>query len=756
MRGRLVPIKTVVGFAAVLGFVGFATRGTHLSTAVAHAVADPDAREGGAAKDRAPAIETPDSPTPVRRAVVSNEPGTTPIPNCLVVIVRNEDGSLATGVGVRIENTKERTRSATLIAAGYDPRAVFSKRDLALVLRSTGEDDPLDIVVRDREITRKSSDLSTAEALGRVIEVVLAPIGTIEVEVCANGERLRETTRVRLHRARPVATSTARIDAMASDELYTSNGLAIFRGVDCRGEVSATAEFDGVEFESRVPEDVSVSSLGPRKLRIDVVPNPHLSFCAVDAAGKPFGFVNIDALFQSGRERAKRTITTDTAGHARVSIPRFESAATDCWLTLEREQGGQRYRGRFAIGSYLDRRDHDLRNLVLDVLEPIVQGRVVGPHGEPIANASVTLTRSSIPISALPSLADSEVTRTEMDGSFLLYGFLGDEKIAEDYVVLARHPAYVGGAPAHLRGANRDLRIVLEAGGAIRGSLALVKDHPVRVSLRLSRDLANGDPSGLDALRVEEIEDPDEFVVSALRPGSWRLEVLLGGLVTDAVVDDLVVLPGEVTNDPRLARLPVRLSGRAIQIAVVDAETRERLTSKVVALDDEAAVDIHAESVFDLDDCDTHDVWLKDESAGRFLVTADDHRSAVIEHVRASTTVELAPEPGLVLRVHGAEALASATSRRIRVGVVAASPKSGADSPDSNGPRSDTNVEFSGFVDHGFIQLEAIPAPGRYQVHWVHGGLSPASNDELVTDLTIPEHATAITLDVEAPKPAAR
>ncbi len=100
-----------------------------------------------------------------------------PIPHCLSVLVRNEDGSIAAAEGVRVDRRDVPGRiGTTVITSRVDGRAVFSQRDLDLVTAGAAADATFAITVRNRRLRGDAVTLKRDELLDRVVTLVVEAV----------------------------------------------------------------------------------------------------------------------------------------------------------------------------------------------------------------------------------------------------------------------------------------------------------------------------------------------------------------------------------------------------------------------------------------------------------------------------------------------------------------------------------------------------------------------------------------------------
>jgi hypothetical protein len=186
---------------------------------------------------------------------------------------------------------------------------------------------------------------------------------------------------------------------------------------------------------------------------------------------------------------------------------------------------------------------HDLGDLCLPPGSLALSGRVIGPDGKPLANASVQAEAVPPPAEeatrrrAFPPAPTSALSGA--DGRFRIFG----RTESGQYRVRATAEGAESERQTVAHG-TRDLDIHLERHAQIQGRLVWAKGHPVpRLEIQARR---SGDEEPGTTARVRE---DGSFRIRGLRPGSYVLEARALGTIA-AVLPAFHVGGGETATPP--------------------------------------------------------------------------------------------------------------------------------------------------------------------------------------------------------------
>jgi len=219
--------------------------------------------------------------------------------------------------------------------------------------------------------------------------------------------------------------------------------------------------------------------------------------------------------------------------------------------------------------------------------------------------------------------------------------------------------------PVEFAPGQKDLKIELQSGGSLQASV-LVDETLSLMNLWVRLEPPAGAEKDPDVNRLpiflsnrlygqhrEEHEGLQVFRWGALWPGVYRLEILPRGSRTPVVtVEDIQIVPGERTRDPRLDGIDLRGRFRSIQILIQDENGRQMKGASLGAM-----VFIN-ESLFETEaHAFTADSGIASVVTGDpqvdLLVTARGYQPRALFGVSEDTTVSLEPYPEVLVRIAG-------------------------------------------------------------------------------------------------------
>jgi hypothetical protein len=202
--------------------------------------------------------------------------------------------------------------------------------------------------------------------------------------------------------------------------------------------------------------------------------------------------------------------------------------------------------------------ERDLGDVRLERMPLLISGRVVDGAGSPVAEARVNAYDRPRP--SFGAVLDAAVTG--VDGGFAVYGVCAGE-----LSVHASHPLYAAAERIAVPGA-RDVELVLRATGAIAGGILLDDEWLCDFAEVRAR------PAGADEWTESAwVERPGEFELGQLQPGQWTVSIVMEdeGDV-GVIVEDVEVVAGRITRDPRLQAVDLRGKAAVKTFRIVDAD----------------------------------------------------------------------------------------------------------------------------------------------------------------------------------------
>jgi hypothetical protein len=338
----------------------------------------------------------------------------------------------------------------------------------------------------------------------------------------------------------------------------------------------------------------------------------------------------------------------------------------------------------------------------------LAEGVAVDETDRPLRGVEVRAMNGEFDIR---SPTDDDAVFTDDSGRFVLRGVPPTNRVRlgaklDGYCVRERPTSAIGAV---------DVRIVMSPAGVISGAVRIPPGQRI-VTIGVSGPPAdNGDTEILQSGCRRSVPDDDGvFEIRGLRPGAARVEIRLGFNAEDAVltVDDVSVVAGQITRDPRLIDVDVRRITTEVNVVATDksgsplpARLRFRPSGTRGQWKESArgtATTIRADPKMAAGGLDV-------------LVMCDGFRSTVVRGVRADTKVVLEPLRASVVRVRLKEdAPTPSTPFRLSAELHWIEPGTAGDEGDAGDPRSSCFVSASMGKDR--VQTFEGVEPGRYRV----------------------------------------
>ncbi len=591
------------------------------------------------------------------------------------------------------------------------------------------------------------------------------PTTTVEVELLRDGKRLRSKALVRLMELLPKDDGTKAQHMLRASPVTA--GFVVFKDVPLGLEMAAIVEWDDGRFHSDLSTPPRTAANSNLRLRVDLAPTPRLTLRIVDQEGKPrpglpinailFGAdavtSNLDPNSDARVVYAEEKLRADGDARIRIAYPIPEIARPEYFLTLyERIEGIDQGVVKLRVTPSVTPGEHDLGDVALALTEPFASGTVRFADGEPAAKASIEVCVDAWATANDPSPTREWTLHAADDGTFQISAL----DVPRNFRLFASHDEAPPSPIVECKGPALSLDLRLGASGSIVGSLALPKELADGATLYVHQPWK---PDSMDSLALQrgmagsgrhlDLHEPGPFFVPGLKPGAYDVKLGVKGAGTVATVQNVEVHADEVTRDPRLQELGSGVVLRPITLKVVDAATLAPVGAWVWVCADERNSDIELtrESAPVKTD---FTLWV---GAAGVTVTIQsyEYRTVVLNDVRESRTVKLVREAGVSLRVRGIPpgSLEAGMGFNLHLQPLA---EDGSDLPGDWRYRHD--AIFAGTDKHGLAQV-IFAGCGRYRVHWrvVRAPWKTDADEKAdpTTELTIPDHSTPITIDLDPP-----
>jgi len=201
---------------------------------------------------------------------------------------------------------------------------------------------------------------------------------------------------------------------------------------------------------------------------------------------------------------------------------------------------------------------HELGDVTLEQLPPLVSGRVIDDGGEPILAARVHVLGTLAGETRRRSLGS---TQTDRDGRFVVHG-----EGAAPLEVFASHALY-GRVERQTVEPGATLSFVLPRAGGIAGSVLLDEEWLCDFTVVRVK------PADADEWQDSTwLDRPGEFSLASLAPGDWTVGFEMEDETDVGVlVENVKVVAGEMTRDPRLQGVDLRGKAGVKRFRIVDA-----------------------------------------------------------------------------------------------------------------------------------------------------------------------------------------
>lgn len=502
--------------------------------------------------------------------------------SALVVETVGEHGAARTGVPIRFgrktTQTDRRlwfdTRMRAVTSEGG--RATFTGIDRYPGSSSTEWGLSLDCATKERTFVAVDRSSPPTEP----VRMVVPPIGSIRVRVVdADGALVPLSGRVLLTSSEagsdPNGLLTLVLHNGVSESATVGTGLRLNAFVEVQAFAQLRAQGAGPVADG---DAATIDVPLPDPVQFDVVAT--LVSEKGEVCAGPSGSTFLAPTDQTGRwDNGNRELVADPDGIVRMPLGRVLMRHGAVRLAFR----GTMPDGETGFGSWIDvpppggsKREIDLGDVVLREAELVVAGTVVDSSDRPIGGAMVMCDSSS----RRGSLEDPWSTamfqaRTGSDGRFRFVRVADENAHEARLTAMARVEGWsVTGTARAPRGAT-DVRLRVEARGAVAGSVVL----PVGIDCKQVAVALGDRPKPGEPDRWFDASSPKpsgNFITNEIEPGSYRFAVLRRNSRSWSAplvaIDDVRVEPGNVTRDPRLARIDLGGRLHAVSIEVTDGD----------------------------------------------------------------------------------------------------------------------------------------------------------------------------------------
>ncbi len=212
----------------------------------------------------------------------------------------------------------------------------------------------------------------------------------------------------------------------------------------------------------------------------------------------------------------------------------------------------------------------DLGDLTLGPRPLLVSGTVVDEAGDPVPGARIEIARSR-----RDDRWDDETYWTSLglestsddEGRFAIHGTAESGSLG----IRARHEDHINGEYASFSPPSADVEIVLTSAGRIAGRVLYDGEERIPpIEIRITREDRPG-----RRLFQAGIATDGNFETDRLPPGTYTVSLELDGSREPILdVSGVVIRPGEITRDPRLAAVDLRGRIHSFRLTVVDVNGR--------------------------------------------------------------------------------------------------------------------------------------------------------------------------------------
>jgi len=481
----------------------------------------------------------------------------------------------------------------------------------------------------------------------------LPPTGEVIVEVYdVDGERIQ------------LETSVTLAEAVEEPE----RGFGGFRSGPSAGASQGVAEL--VKGEARFPwvglgmmlqasvqlpdypKPITAVAPGPaaegRVVRLRLQPDTAASVLAgrvVDERGEPIRSTELNLIYEveSGGSNSTNWSSLETDEQGRFRYPLEEpvmrqEGSRSLQLNLPGENWGEALaRLELDLATAYPPGVTELGDLMLTELPLLAAGQVIGPSGEPVAEADIMLQWKHY-------YGDDDWywnhdwrvrTTCDAEGRFELRGRPSDED-AEELQVQASADGYrEAGAPFYP--GETGLLIQLGAGGSLAGRVLADEGLDLdELQVSFVREAEGGGTNSHGA----GVDEDGSFRWSSLEPGPGRVEVVPNNEEEPVfVADGIVIAPGE-NADPRLDPIDLRGLLKSIKLEFVDEDGDPVQQVMINSLAEDSHLWIHS--------WNGEKTILTAEDSLDLLVSSAGYQSVELRGLRQDTEVVLRPSAELL------------------------------------------------------------------------------------------------------------
>jgi len=325
------------------------------------------------------------------------------------------------------------------------------------------------------------------------------------------------------------------------------------------GRAEAPVAEPSIESKARKEPKGSPARRGEPDPPPDVTTETVLVFRALDGTGLAVsGELDVTTRNYSQRSGggSSKSLSSDAEGRFEVRVERSVPGER-----RELEVGSEGRSARVDITGPFPPGRTDMGDLVLSPEPLIAEGTVIDESGQPVAGASVVVeawkqVRAYSASDFEPGLFVDE--ETGEDGTFAVYG-----PTSATHMRVSIDDQRLRASPLELPVGTRGIEIVAKRSGGIAGQLLVdpgVKANALELRLRLESESRTSKGKG--------IADDGHFQLDGLLPGTYAFSVMaVGHMLVE--IPGIEVMPGEVTQDPRLAALDLRGRLNVFTLALV-------------------------------------------------------------------------------------------------------------------------------------------------------------------------------------------
>jgi hypothetical protein len=314
-----------------------------------------------------------------------------------------------------------------------------------------------------------------------------------------------------------------------------------------------------------------------REVRLAELVEAAVVFRVLDPSGAPCKEAWIDASVSHGSPNAvpddMRSLHTDHEGHARLALEAPEGAAIARWLCVHAhglpgtstDETNDHFERAIPLVCELPRRDTNVGDVQLEPEPVVASGIVIAPSNESFRSITVGAVIAG-------RTNDDSIgleTHVDRDGRFEVRSALHGGMITlRAMPELFSRGEMLEGPIVTVPFGTRDIRLSVEVGGRISGSVIGADTKPATIEVRCKGgDIASGGTCWVGS-------GPFEF--GSLHSGAYRVELRPSGELLSAVpliaVEGVMVAAGAETKDSRLQSIDVTPLVRRLRIDLVDGE----------------------------------------------------------------------------------------------------------------------------------------------------------------------------------------